>query len=117
MQTRNCNCLQACIASLLELNLQDVPDFNEYSDDIWWEELMIWLNSKGYSLEYIYESPPENGGYYITSLTFSFHKRNQGHAVIFRNGKVVHDPWEKVFYNYNDAEINGFYKIEKLSHV
>jgi len=39
------NCLSACIASILELKIEEVPVF--ISSD-WWNDLQKWLQSKGY---------------------------------------------------------------------
>ena len=47
------NCLQACLASLLELKLADVPNFPAMKDDekgkypVWWLEMQAWLRQRG----------------------------------------------------------------------
>jgi len=93
------NCFQAALASLFEVNLDDVPDFcNIYSvdDGMWYKEYLKWLNKKGY-----------------TAITFDIHGEfnlglgnlhdcfllvtgknsdNVNHCVIYRNGKPIHNP-------------------------
>lgn len=50
---RHGNCLQACLASILELKLADVPNFAAMKDDpnsaipIWWLEMQAWLKKRG----------------------------------------------------------------------
>ena len=73
------NCLAACIASLLEIDIDSVP--NPHSEN-WQNELNEWL--------------VENHGIYILTVGF-FDKEIVPVAllsgyIIGRNGKVVHDP-------------------------
>lgn len=46
------NCLQACVASVLELDLNDVPDFNE-SETKWFNYLVEWAKSKNIGVIYL----------------------------------------------------------------
>lgn len=96
----NGDCLRACIASLLELSINDIPNFADYGS----EEMTVYkdfLNNHGY--RYIgFNSNLIGGirlnvnfhidGYYIAvvkSRTFE----NCFHSVIIDNRvKVVHDP-------------------------
>lgn len=42
------NCFTACVASCLELPIEDVPNFCvDYSDEEWWEELEKWCAKRG----------------------------------------------------------------------
>jgi hypothetical protein len=43
----NGDCWAACIASILELPLSDVPNFRAGENVNFWEETQTWLNSKG----------------------------------------------------------------------
>lgn len=40
------DCFRACIASILDLEIDDVPNFNEHGDD-WWCAFGKWLASRG----------------------------------------------------------------------
>lgn len=50
------NCMQAVIASLLELPLDDVPHFLLYGDK-WWEVQWHFLMSKGIEMDYQLRNP------------------------------------------------------------
>jgi hypothetical protein len=90
------NCLQACIASLFELKLEEVPHFLEYED--WDKALEDFIDTQGYffegrapfkeinNLQFIDE---KLGGYIILG---GEGPRGFGHAVIYKDGKLIHDP-------------------------
>ena len=49
------NCVAACLASLLDMDINDVPDFNmRDSQEDWRVFYGRWLNSVGYSLTCVY---------------------------------------------------------------
>ena len=92
------NCAQATIASLLNLNLIDVPDFvrNHHIKPMN-TEIIKFLRSKGFNTQY--SIPPKkiirnrgiNGYFYaiVRSQTFN----NTQHAVVIdKNLNIVHDP-------------------------
>lgn len=86
------NCLQACIASLLELPLSGVPHFVEHEGGDWFEEMNKWLVAREglYAVnldESTFHPPP---GYAILN---GLSERGVMHSVIIRNGKLVHDPY------------------------
>jgi len=96
------NCFQAALASILELTLEEVPDFcNIYSIETeeWYSQYITWLNKKG-----------------LTSLTFALtkdwnlkhlnlkdcyllvtgkNKNGVNHCVIYRNAQPIHNPNRK----------------------
>jgi hypothetical protein len=105
------NCFAACIASLLELPISEVPNVEtlfHIQGNYWQEVMLTFLNSKGYDLctddrfrvfhddnygvtegkrqEWLLQC---NNKYYLVSG-----KSNRGvnHIVIYQNGKMVHDP-------------------------
>lgn len=93
------NCFTAVLASLLELPLAAVPNFVEIDvlgGPNWW-----WLFHK--YIESFYDgrkiikcfpkSPPSNKFYTIGGLSSRATEINPiHHIVIFKNGKMVHDP-------------------------
>ena len=91
------NCFQACIASLFELNLQDVPDFcNRYDDGSYHKEFVKWLNKKGYSAisvkaNSLYSHCLKN----CLVLTAGKNKDGIMHQAIYKNGKPVFNPNKK----------------------
>ena len=88
----NGNCYAACIASLLELPLWMVPPFEDmFGRGDWRERTDEWLGhffglrlvkKMGHPIEYL----PE---FYIACGQSA---RGVGHAVICRDGQLVHDP-------------------------
>ena len=64
------NCFSTCIASILEMDLADVPNF--CLDPDWYRETTKWLNARGYTLFEIK----------ITADTEWFHAAHDGPFVI-----------------------------------
>lgn len=93
------NCFQACIASMLDLSLEEVPDFvNLYSADDWLPECSKWLRKIGLGIVAIGIEDSESRdiadlyytGYYIGDLKQA--TRPWNHVVIMRKTDIVHDP-------------------------
>lgn len=104
------NCLAACVASILELPITEVPNvetlFN-VSDTYYYDVLYSWLKSLGYEYgtddrfkvfhknKYFNEENREalkaycKNKYYLVSGKSS---RGVTHLCIYKNGKLVHDP-------------------------
>ncbi len=98
------NCFQACIASLLEIPLEEVPHFVEGNQDayFWRKELNVWLAPRGLSFVEIWcpnlanfrwyaDEQLANVGYYVLSGP-SPRQKNVEHAVIAKGGEIVFDP-------------------------
>lgn len=88
------NCFSACVASLLELSIDDVPYFMDEEDGKpkWYEQLDSWLAPRGfYALHFDVvdrERTVWPKGFYIR-----IGKSSRGdHAVVGRGGAVVFDP-------------------------
>lgn len=91
------NCFSACLASILELPIEVVPNFFEVrlTDDPagWWAAVREWLYLYGYGVLVIDDS---NGnlslglpGFLIVSGTSP---RERMHATIWEGGRLIHDP-------------------------
>ncbi len=88
------NCMSACIASLLELGIDDVPYFmgtEDEPDDLWKKRINRWAAPYGFSFMHFKtakgftEWPP---GYYVLTG-----RSPRGmHAVVAKGKKMVHDP-------------------------
>lgn len=86
------NCFQCCVASVLELPLEEVPHFCK--DDRWPLNFYEWLDSKGYGWVELkgcdFYSFSENLGYHIISGPSP---RNKGlHGVVGLNSEPYFDP-------------------------
>jgi hypothetical protein len=89
------NCLEACCASLLDMKIEDVPDMR---DEKWFGVMWNLFQDHGY--EIISCMDTDNcmsykgiDGYYIVAgeSPRGVHIPG-GHGVIYKNGKLVHDP-------------------------
>lgn len=84
------NCVQASLASILNLPLTDVPHFLEIAPrpEEWEFAFMDWLEERGVGYirregEWIFE------GFYLASGPSA---RGVHHMVVYRDGKLAHDP-------------------------
>lgn len=81
------NCFSACIASLLDLPIADVPYFMDVED--WVAKLARWLDRFGFYPVTFKVSPEWHPqGFYILGGESS----RGSHAVIARGLNIVHDP-------------------------
>ena len=93
------NCFPAALASLFELPLEEVPDFcNIYSTetDEWYEKFVEWLNGFGFTslpVDVDDLNRPNYKDCYL--LVTGKNSDNINHCVIYKNGKVVHNPNKK----------------------
>jgi hypothetical protein len=89
------NCFTACVASLLEMPLADVPLF--VAEDEWWDYFKRWLRERGW-YPLMFETKPDASdapeGLYIAGGQSPRRPDDPCalHAVIARGAKVVHDP-------------------------
>jgi hypothetical protein len=109
------NCLPSCIASILEVPLEEVPPLQDMGTN-WFPALWDFLISKGY--EFHGTGRKENvltytlgvNGYYIVNGS-SPRGFKRGHSVVFHEGKLVHDPHPS---GLGVPEIFDFYMIEPM---
>lgn len=86
------DCFRACVASVFEMEIDDVPNFTDQED--WWREVQEWLRHMGLTA---YNFPITNGdaswhiGYGIGSVQSPSYE-DRGHAVVVKNGKIIHCP-------------------------
>lgn len=81
------NCMQACIASLLNLPLDEVPHFHHDGCDAptFWERIEDFLGSKGFAMSY-------GMMHDCLNVTTGPTKRGTTHCVITHKGELKHDP-------------------------
>lgn len=93
------NCFEASIASLLNLSIDQVPDFGAYEEDgTWMDKLNEWLAPKG--LAYFEARIARNEiddffrhkDFYHVICGPTVRSTRIHHAVVGRKGKMVHDP-------------------------
>ena len=81
------NCQQAAVASILGLDLSDVPNFVEDPAEFW-PTYHTFLRSRGF----IDVALPKERHPDCFYLAYGPSSRGVQHAVIYRAGKLVHDP-------------------------
>ena len=89
------NCFAACVASILELSIDEVPNFMETRNEVeggWYIAAWQWLQNRGYTLRHTQlgaNQYPE--GYWIASgVSPRFPDRH--HAVVYLGAVMTHDP-------------------------
>jgi len=94
----NGNCLAACISSLLDANIDDVP--NPQKD--WWHEVNKWL-LENHACEMMNITFNENHMPSIPMIAVGDSPNYPGkkHAVLWKNKKMIFDP------SPNDKGLNG----------
>ena len=83
------NCFSACVASILELPIDDVPFFG--ADELWWTRFSEWLEARNlYAVCLKHRAGRAPVGYHILSG-----KSPRGefmHSVVAKGEDIVHDP-------------------------
>jgi hypothetical protein len=94
------NCLQAALASLLDLPLDEVPPFvqdhvDHDGDSVnewhWWNRMLLWLRDRGLGVTSAGVCDPEPGEY-VLAMGPSPRGKGIHHVVINRDGQLAHDP-------------------------
>ena len=81
------NCMEACFASLLEIDISEVPEFVD--KDGWYEEVLEWLHTQGHHM-FCWDSDKNLEGFHIA--VGDSPRGDFQHCVIYDNDKMVHDP-------------------------
>ncbi len=94
------DCWRACIASVLELPIDDVPHFGELDVRIGMKMQLLLLHEHGLTLYSMYgegsmsnhpEMQKDDHEYYF-AIGPSPRDKNVNHQVVCHKGKIVHDP-------------------------
>lgn len=78
------NCLQAAVASLLDLDLDDIPHFITHDD--WLQYLVDWGRWRGYL---VVARPPAT---VAAGIAYGPSPRGVQHAVVWLDGAIAWDP-------------------------
>jgi hypothetical protein len=102
------DCLRACVASILNLGIAEVPHFTEDANPFYAHKMATWVAARGLVLkingEYRGRSP--SGKYYIG---VGLNSRDEFHACVFQDGSLVHDPCTN---NSGIKELQFIFEIE-----
>lgn len=86
------NCFAACLASLFGVSIDEIPDFFSKGDEFWWDNVRAFLKERGYgvfTIGYSEDWMKEQCGCFIVA---GKSPRELTHAVIYNEGKMIHDP-------------------------
>lgn len=96
------NCFQACVASLFEMELEDVPDFcNHEPLEEWYESFILWLRDRGFSSIPVKIDKKNNllrgSRYKDCFLIVSGNRKEDGvkHSTIYLHNECIHNPHKK----------------------
>ena len=84
----NGNCMAASFASILELPLSEVPEFENMGKNKWFQEVKDWLEKIGFTL-LEWQGETWLPGYY---LAMGISERGVKHQVVFKGDVLAHDP-------------------------
>lgn len=84
------NCFAACIASIFELELDQVP-FPDGNSENFWRIYDKWFTERGFSVVNLKRGDFIPNGFCLGVVSSPRHPGTD-HAVVIHNGKVVHDP-------------------------
>jgi hypothetical protein len=82
------NCLRASLASIFELDIDDIPKFELMDKSAWKKAFVLWLDSMGVELHEQESSPQDNQFH----LMIGESPRGVLHCVVAKNGVMIHDP-------------------------
>lgn len=87
------DCFRACLCSILELPIEAIPNFQQNEganfDELW----KAWNDKSPYRLIQVQcETPEETFTDCAVIATGKSPRGNYNHSVVWRNGKIIHDP-------------------------
>lgn len=83
------NCYAACLASILELKISDLPKFEDLPPDgSWFTETQLFLNKYNLWMDVQYDIPE-----YYSIAQGPSPRGKWGHAVVYFKDKLLHDPY------------------------
>jgi len=89
------NCMAACLASIFECSLDDVPDFaGSIMSGGWFFKAQKWLAERNLSLLMLPAKPIDvPAGYAMAAVKSpTLPNPDDGHMVVVKGGKLAHDP-------------------------
>ena len=86
------DCLRGALASILEKKVEDIPHFaKQFKGQLCWQAFNLYLSQYNKVASFIFGDEHAPNKYYIAAYSVKASRR-VCHAVVWRNGKVVHDP-------------------------
>jgi hypothetical protein len=82
------DCVRACVASILDMPLTDVPHFVQLHGERWADAFVEWCEAMGFHVDWQF-------GFIATdepAMLAGPSPRVGRHAVVIQHGKIIHDP-------------------------
>ena len=86
------NCLAACLATLLRLDINEVPGFFSDDEGTWREKMGAWLVARGWGHLCITGAPPKMLGPALSIVSGKSPRGDWLHATVWRGCELLHDP-------------------------
>jgi hypothetical protein len=92
--------MRACLASMVECNIDDIPPIEEMDNSVWFKEFHKWLDSVGLEYEGMKDKPTFSelceysgvDGYVMVGGKSPRPYINAKHSILMYQGIKVHDP-------------------------
>ena len=98
------NCLATALASLLDLPVNEIPQFEEMDRSEWKGKLVAWLNSRGLTINSTVHPPKSY------AIAIGWHASGMLHAIIVKDGRFFHDPHPSNDFLY---KVRNYWEISK----
>lgn len=119
------NCFRACIASILEIDIDSIPAFEDMKGGEWHMPFFKFLSENGYEFhgtgrfdnefhDELFKTYEGVDGYIIVNGTSPRKWVTRGHSVVYKNGVMVHDPHPS---REGLVDLRDYYMIEKRKDV
>jgi len=86
------NCFAACLASLLECPIEDVPKFQSKPKIYWMDVYDNWLGQFGLGVFSTTTDPFLHAEWHMELIAGGNGPRGIPHTVLWKRGKMIHDP-------------------------
>jgi hypothetical protein len=105
------NCWRAAIASILEIDIDAMPAFEDFGHRCL-KETRLWLKNAGYGLlRYESDKPP---AFFAIAIGKSPRNPNINHAIVVKDGYFVHDPYSPSICSIELLDIQEYYVLCRL---
>lgn len=84
----NGNCMNAAFASILEMDIEDIPHFEDMTETEWYPKLLRWLEGIGFHL-IRWDQEIYLPSYFIANGPSP---RGVEHSVVYKGTEMAHDP-------------------------
>lgn len=88
----NGDCLRACVASVFELALDEVPHFCGDHRACWFEALRDWCRQRGFNPMLIHPDVLRDDPRGVCIVSGKSPRGDWLHSVVYRDGALAHDP-------------------------